>query len=88
MGDALWWAVVTITTVGYGDLTPASTGGRIAAGLLMFIGIGVVGVVTGLVASVMLDDTEEEAELRRRLDAIEAKLDRLIGDSSDTDRHS
>lgn len=86
MDNALWWAVVTITTVGYGDLTPTSTGGRIAAGLLMFIGIGVVGVVTGLVASVMLDDSEEEAELNRRLEALESKLDRLLGEqhSSDT----
>jgi voltage-gated potassium channel len=78
MGDALWWSVVTITTVGYGDITPDSVGGRIAAGFLMFIGIGVVGVVTGLVASVMLDDTKEEAELHERLDEIEAKLDKLI----------
>lgn len=81
MGDALWWSVVTITTVGYGDLTPASTGGRVAAGLLMFIGIGVVGVVTGLVASVMLDDTEEEAKLHERLDVIESKLDQLLSES-------
>lgn len=78
MGDALWWSVVTITTVGYGDITPDSVGGRIAAGLLMFIGIGVVGVVTGLVASLMLDDAKDDTELQKRLDDIEATLDELV----------
>ena len=37
--DALWWAVVTITTVGYGDVSPATTEGRLAAGVLMILGI-------------------------------------------------
>ncbi|MDQ0229947.1 potassium channel family protein [Metabacillus malikii] len=49
--DALWWSVVTTTTVGYGDLYPETTVGRLIASFLMFVGIGLIGVVTGTVAS-------------------------------------
>ncbi len=48
--DGLWWSVVTTTTVGYGDISPATTGGRIIAGFLMVTGIGLLGAVTGEVA--------------------------------------
>lgn len=50
-GDALWWAATTVTTVGYGDRYPVTFEGRIVAVLLMVVGIGVVGTVTGSVAS-------------------------------------
>ena len=42
LGDALWWAVITITTVGYGDYTPVSSLGRIIGLIVMFSGIGLV----------------------------------------------
>ncbi|MGM0790023.1 MAG: potassium channel family protein [Bacillota bacterium] len=47
--DALWWSIVTTTTVGYGDLYPQTTVGRIIASFLMFVGIGLIGVITGMV---------------------------------------
>ena len=50
IGDALWWAVVTITTVGYGDLYPVTVTGRLIAGVMMLIGIALVGVVTAGIA--------------------------------------
>jgi len=50
-GDALWWAVTTVTTVGYGDRFPVSTEGRMLAVLLMLTGISLVGVITASVAS-------------------------------------
>lgn len=75
--QGLWWSVVTITTVGYGDLTPSSVAGRITGAVLMFVGIGVVGVVTGLVASVVLDESEESAAINERLDRIEALLESI-----------
>ena len=50
-GDALWWSLVTITTVGYGDHYPVTTPGRLVAAWLMVVGIGVMGTVTGVVAS-------------------------------------
>jgi voltage-gated potassium channel len=49
-GDALWWGIVTLTTIGYGDIYPKTTEGRVLAALLMFFGIGVIAALTGVVA--------------------------------------
>jgi voltage-gated potassium channel len=49
--DAIWWAFVTVTTVGYGDKFPVTTEGRIIAGVLMVTGVGLFGTFTGFVAS-------------------------------------
>jgi len=54
-GDALWWSVVTITTVGYGDKYPITTGGRIIGALTMFIGVGVFGAVSGIIGSFIIE---------------------------------
>ena len=50
-GDALWWSVTTITTVGYGDFVPVTGQGRLVAGLLMVAGVALLGVVTAAVAA-------------------------------------
>lgn len=51
IGDALWWAAATVTTVGYGDFYPVTLEGRLVAFVLMVLGIGVVGTVTASIAS-------------------------------------
>ena len=50
-GDGLWWALVTTTTVGYGDLAPTDTPGRLIAVVLMVAGIGTLGMITGSIAT-------------------------------------
>ncbi|MEK3883210.1 potassium channel family protein [Paenibacillus sp. PL2-23] len=57
--DALWWAIVTMTTVGYGDLSPETPIGRILASALMLMGIGMIGVITGTVAAIFTREKDE-----------------------------
>jgi voltage-gated potassium channel len=54
--DALWWAIVTVTTVGYGDRFPVTGGGRTVAVILMLVGIGLIGTLTATVASVFIKE--------------------------------
>ena len=75
-GDALWWSFVTCTTVGYGDFSPVTTGGRITAGMLMVVGIAGLSVITASIAALFVERGEEtELErLRDQLDRIESLL--------------
>ena len=61
-GDALWWAITTITTVGYGDMYPVTPLGRMVAAALMMSGIAVLGVVTASIASWLVQRVEDTAE--------------------------
>ena len=79
--DAVWWAIVTLTTVGYGDRFPITPEGRIVAALLMTAGIGLFGTFSGFVASWFLRPGQREndvdiAELRAELRAIRELLER------------
>lgn len=60
--EALWWAVVTITTVGYGDLYPTTVSGRLVALGLMIGGIGLIGFVTGSLATWIVERVSDTAE--------------------------
>jgi voltage-gated potassium channel len=53
-GNALWWAIVTITTVGYGDYYPVTTLGRLTAVFVMFSGIGIIGALASILASLLV----------------------------------
>ena len=55
--DSMWWAIVTLTTVGYGDKYPVTTEGRLIAALLMTTGVGLFGTFTGFLASWFVEDT-------------------------------
>lgn len=62
LGDALWWSLVTATTVGYGDISPATGVGRVVAGLLMVIGIGTIGMVTGSIATYFIHGRQQDGD--------------------------
>jgi len=60
--DALWWAYVTITTVGFGDLYPVTTEGSIIAAFLMTTGVGLFGTFTAYVSSVFIRSQKKDEE--------------------------
>lgn len=93
-GDALWWSFVTITTVGYGDRFPVTPMGRMTAIGVMFAGIGVIGALASILASMLVSPAPElEAALAEdeppavdppavedQLSALSATLDRTVAD--------
>jgi voltage-gated potassium channel len=59
-GDALWWAVVTITTVGYGDKYPVTTGGRLVGFVVMFTGVGIIGALASIMSNLLVSSPAAE----------------------------
>ncbi len=85
--DGIWWAWVTVTTVGYGDLVPSSNLGRFFAGILMLVGVALISLLTASIAAFAIEQSEaserrqerlKTRELERQLHKIERKLDLLL----------
>lgn len=85
--DGVWWAMTTVTTVGYGDIYPYSDGGRIIGITIMLVGIGFVALLTAFIADRFINvQTETEAKedlILAELRAIRARLDVLDGGSGE-----
>ncbi len=82
LGQAVWWSITTVTTVGYGDLSPVTVTGRVIAALLMIGGISLVGVVTATLASwivqrVAEEDDANQAATAAQIDDLRAEIKRL-----------
>jgi voltage-gated potassium channel len=79
--DGVWWAITTVTTVGYGDIVPESTGGRIIGITIMLVGIGFVALLTAFIAdrfiNLTVETEEKEDQILAELRAINARLDAL-----------
>ena len=73
-GDALWWAFVTATTVGYGDAFPVTTAGRFLGVATMFVGIVVFSTVTAFVTTYLIKAADDRGE---NLSSLHEKIDRL-----------
>jgi|SRR5438876_1099355 len=76
LGDAFWWAVVTITTVGYGDAYPVRTVGRMIAVFMMFSGIGIVVAMLGSLSQRKLEKAEAKFKSKAQVQP------RLLGDET------
>ena len=86
----MWWAIQTVTTVGYGDVTPKNVVGRIVAAFVMLEGIAFVAIVTAVITSTFVaratrdydaahatDEASDAERIEARLDILEHKLDSL-----------
>ena len=77
-GDALWYSIVTITTVGYGDFYPVTIGGRITAMFIMFMGVGIIGALASILASLLVGGSapaeEEETPAAAPAPSVEEEL--------------
>ena len=86
----MWWALQTVTTVGYGDVTPTHKSGRLVAAVVMFEGIALLAIVTAAITSSFVqraerarqargaaDERKEQDEIDARLDDLVARLDRV-----------
>jgi voltage-gated potassium channel len=58
----MWWAVVTLTTVGYGDVFPITVGGKIFTFIILILGLGIIAVPTGLISSALTKCIQDEKE--------------------------
>lgn len=76
ISDGLWWAFVTATTVGYGDLSPSTIYGRIIASILMLVGIGLIGSLTSTLTSFFLERRKRSVN-DTMISSIKAELDRF-----------
>ena len=93
IGDGMWWAIQTVTTVGYGDLVPRSTAGRLLAAFVMLVGIGFLTVITAVITSEFIESGRRRIEstkpdtLSAKLDQIGARLDVIEAGLNDRGGH-
>jgi voltage-gated potassium channel Kch len=91
LGVGMWWALQTVTTVGYGDVTPEHVGGRLVGALLMLEGTAFIAIVTAVITSTFVaratrdyeaareqEDVSDRDRMEQRFDELERKLDRLV----------
>jgi voltage-gated potassium channel len=78
IGDGIWWGLVTATTIGYGDIAPKTLAGRLIAAVLMIVGIGTIGMLTGSIATFFLGQQQEKNRERQNphLAHVIAQVDR------------
>lgn len=78
-GDAIWWAFVTATTVGYGDISPSTGLGRVIAAILMICGIGLISMLTGTIATFFTVNAQH-SEKEEKLEALKKAAEDLTPD--------
>ncbi|HXE93151.1 MAG TPA: potassium channel family protein [Gaiellaceae bacterium] len=79
IGSGLWWAVQTVTTVGYGDHVPATTAGKLVAALVMLVGIGFLTVITAAITSTFVSRSRREQASSDPTTPTEEQLKQIAG---------
>jgi voltage-gated potassium channel len=74
IGGGIWWAIVTVSTVGYGDISPTSVPGRVVAVVLMLGGIGLVSTLAASISAFFIGQDQAKSRVVDRLDRIEAMV--------------
>jgi voltage-gated potassium channel len=85
VGSGLWWAIQTVTTVGYGDHVPSTAAGRLVAALVMLLGIGFITVITASITGAFVERSRQQERpggpdsvaTSDHLQKIEARLERI-----------
>ena len=77
-GDALWWAMSTVTTVGYGDRYPTTGLGRVVAALLMLVGVALLGVVSAGIATTFIRQFTSLEELDETVETLDQTVDVVL----------
>jgi voltage-gated potassium channel len=90
VADGIWWAIVTIATVGYGDRYPVTLPGRVIGVILMFLGVAMFSLFTANIASFFTESEKEKekTDLEKRLQRLEEKINQLVktSNSSSSDK--
>jgi len=60
--DSLWWAIITLTTVGYGDVYPITVGGKVFTFFILMIGLGIVAIPTGIISSALTNSVDNSGK--------------------------
>ena len=94
IGIGMWWALQTVTTVGYGDVTPTQLGGRLVGAVVMLQGTAFIAIVTAVITSTFVaratrqveaarleDELSDREQIDKRFDELERKLDLLVAAS-------
>ena len=79
IGSGLWWAVQTVTTVGYGDHVPTTVAGRLVAAVVMLVGIGFLTVITAAITSTFVSRSRREQTLSGPSSPTEEQLKQIAG---------
>ena len=69
--DSMWWAIVTLTTVGYGDVFPITAGGKFFTALVTLVGVGLIAIPSGLLASVLTESRVEREKIKESAESAE-----------------